>query len=282
MKTYYQILGVLDDAEEVVIRAAYKALSQKYHPDKWKGSKEEANARMVEINLAYETLVDPVRRSQYDETIDKNRYDEESDANEDELIRDLESKWSKVVEFLPALGETSKNLSMLSRPLEYVFKLTLLETKKFKDSEKIAQTLENGFLTKYFGNNKAIRAFAKQLILDGNRKDAKLLNEAVALLGSEVDPNLIIRKIKAGAIGSDGKSRIQKLASDFLDIQSCTMAEEFMRWMGATIKELGFWGGNIEVEYNGMTLRFSRTEFVGFALREAREFMKQCEANDNR
>ena len=37
-KTYYQILGVTPDAEDIVIRAAYKALSQRYHPDKFKGS----------------------------------------------------------------------------------------------------------------------------------------------------------------------------------------------------------------------------------------------------
>ena len=31
-KTYYQILGVTPDAEDIVIRAAYKVLSQRYHP----------------------------------------------------------------------------------------------------------------------------------------------------------------------------------------------------------------------------------------------------------
>ena len=37
MKDYYRTLGVLDDAEDIIIRAAYKALAQRYHPDKWKG-----------------------------------------------------------------------------------------------------------------------------------------------------------------------------------------------------------------------------------------------------
>ena len=40
-KTYYQTLGVTPDAEDIVIRAAYKALSQRYHPDKFKGSVEK-------------------------------------------------------------------------------------------------------------------------------------------------------------------------------------------------------------------------------------------------
>jgi DnaJ-class molecular chaperone len=32
-KDYYRILGVLDDAEDIVIKAAYRALAQRYHPD---------------------------------------------------------------------------------------------------------------------------------------------------------------------------------------------------------------------------------------------------------
>jgi len=35
-KVYYRILAILDDAEDIVIRAAYKVLAQKYHPHKCK------------------------------------------------------------------------------------------------------------------------------------------------------------------------------------------------------------------------------------------------------
>ena len=52
MKDYYRTLGVLDDAEDIIIRAAYKALAQRYHPDKWKGDPQEANKRMSDINEA--------------------------------------------------------------------------------------------------------------------------------------------------------------------------------------------------------------------------------------
>jgi DnaJ-class molecular chaperone len=34
MKNYYKILGVIPTAEMIIIKAAYRALSQKYHPDK--------------------------------------------------------------------------------------------------------------------------------------------------------------------------------------------------------------------------------------------------------
>ncbi|MCG2584785.1 J domain-containing protein [Massilia sp. TS11] len=51
-----------------VIRAAYKALSQKYHPDKNPGD-EKAARIMAIINTAYGTLSDPQRRKEHDEWI---------------------------------------------------------------------------------------------------------------------------------------------------------------------------------------------------------------------
>jgi hypothetical protein len=63
---YYAILGVHPTAEDVVIRAAYKALAQRYHPDRFAGSKDEAHRRMSDLTKAYEVLADPVRRPKYD------------------------------------------------------------------------------------------------------------------------------------------------------------------------------------------------------------------------
>ena len=70
----YQILGVLEDAEDIVIRAAYKALAQKYHPDKWTGDKITASERMKLINDAYTILSDPIKRKEYDLNRDNKVY----------------------------------------------------------------------------------------------------------------------------------------------------------------------------------------------------------------
>jgi len=53
MTDYYAILGVNPTAEDIVIRAAYKALAQRYHPDRCAGSKEEAHRRMTELTEAF-------------------------------------------------------------------------------------------------------------------------------------------------------------------------------------------------------------------------------------
>jgi curved DNA-binding protein CbpA len=66
MVDYYAVLGVNPGAEDIVIRAAYKALAQRYHPDRFQGSKDEAHRRMSELTQAYEVLADPIRRPKYD------------------------------------------------------------------------------------------------------------------------------------------------------------------------------------------------------------------------
>lgn len=65
MHTHYDNLKVSRDAPTEVIRAAYKSLSQKYHPDRHADS-EEANRVMRLLNAAYEVLRDPDRRAEHD------------------------------------------------------------------------------------------------------------------------------------------------------------------------------------------------------------------------
>jgi molecular chaperone DnaJ len=62
---YYEVLGVVKTATPDEIKKAYRGLALKHHPDKNPGDKE-AEARFKEIANAYETLSDPVKRSQYD------------------------------------------------------------------------------------------------------------------------------------------------------------------------------------------------------------------------
>ncbi|WP_317201080.1 J domain-containing protein [Janthinobacterium sp.] len=66
--THYDNLKVARMAPPEVIRAAYKALSQKYHPDKNPGD-EKAARIMAILNSAYGTLADPQRRREHDEWI---------------------------------------------------------------------------------------------------------------------------------------------------------------------------------------------------------------------
>lgn len=70
MKNYYDVLGVAPHADQRVIRAAFKALAQVNHPDRVsEDDRDEADARMQEINEAFNVLSDPARRKHYDEQL---------------------------------------------------------------------------------------------------------------------------------------------------------------------------------------------------------------------
>ena len=64
-KDYYKILGVPKTATEKEIKAAFRKLARKYHPDVNKGD-PKAEARFKEINEANEVLSDPTKRQRYD------------------------------------------------------------------------------------------------------------------------------------------------------------------------------------------------------------------------
>lgn len=63
-KDYYKILGIERSAKDDAIKKAYRKLARKYHPDVSK--EKDAEARMKEINEAYEVLGDPEKRAAYD------------------------------------------------------------------------------------------------------------------------------------------------------------------------------------------------------------------------
>ncbi|HEY3298686.1 MAG TPA: DnaJ C-terminal domain-containing protein, partial [Armatimonadota bacterium] len=64
-KDYYATLGVTKDSAEKDIKAAYRKLARKYHPDVNPGNKE-AEEKFKEISEAYEVLSDKDKRAKYD------------------------------------------------------------------------------------------------------------------------------------------------------------------------------------------------------------------------
>ena len=64
---YYQILGVSREATADDIKKAYRKLAMKYHPDKAKGDKKQAEEKFKQISEAYAVLSNPEKKKEYDE-----------------------------------------------------------------------------------------------------------------------------------------------------------------------------------------------------------------------
>lgn len=74
---YYEILEINKGASEEVIKAAYKTLVRKYHPDNYGTDNGYYQEKLKLLNEAYETLSNPDKRKIYDQ----NRDDLKDDNN---------------------------------------------------------------------------------------------------------------------------------------------------------------------------------------------------------
>lgn len=97
-KNYYQILNVNMESTSLEIKRSYRKLANKYHPDKNNGDIKSAEY-FKEINVAYDTLSDPIKREKYNlflnnnETLSKDysqssseEYDNEQDINQNSPV----------------------------------------------------------------------------------------------------------------------------------------------------------------------------------------------------
>jgi hypothetical protein len=63
--TYYERIGVSPDASRDQIRAAYRRLARRHHPDAHEGD----SSQMAALNEAWRVLSDPARRAMYDASL---------------------------------------------------------------------------------------------------------------------------------------------------------------------------------------------------------------------
>ncbi|HEX7277769.1 MAG TPA: DnaJ domain-containing protein, partial [Acidimicrobiales bacterium] len=73
MATHYELLGLPPDASQDEVRAAYRALARRHHPDTQydvdAATADRSRQTMAALNAAWAVLGDPARRQAYDASL---------------------------------------------------------------------------------------------------------------------------------------------------------------------------------------------------------------------
>lgn len=212
----YAVLGVLPGADQVVINAAYRALAQRYHPDKWRGDPAFAHEKMSEVNKAFALIGSEDQRKKYDSERSGESTGDfyKNEDGKDQAFRDEfaahQNEWNLAVEIYPDLEFTRNNLRKISSALDFEYVTVLLATKDFKSRRSLARNIEQKYLERFFGGNAEIVAFAKRLILNGRRDAALKLNQYIAVLGENLDAEKVILRIKEDYLSEEIKQEREK------------------------------------------------------------------------
>jgi len=258
-RDHYFILGVLPEAEAIVITAAYRALAQRYHPDRSPADPTEAHRRITEINEAYRVLGDEKLRLEYDATRKKGDYADYRFAESDEssqafnaALGEMEDRWKLAVDIFPDLKTLRESLARISTSLAFGFVTVLLDSKRYNHRNQIAAGIERQFLQRYFGTNERVLEYARELIQAGHLEAARTLNKIVDVMGSELDPALVLQRIERQySVNSKSFQRegVEALTKSVRDTGYFTEACLLAKLLGYRVAEhsTGFLGSNLNI-----------------------------------
>lgn len=197
MLNYYDVLGVSQNADDFVIKAAYKALAQRYHPDKFAGNSRDAvdaETKMRQLNEAYQVLSDEVKRRNYDASLKQNQ---QQNSQQSSTNSKQQADWQIALRFYPDLTSFETRLAKFDTDLVSEFRSNLLATQQYERRQSIADKLEQNYLEGYFGDHPDIVQLARELLLAGKREGAKELNQMLKVVGNSVPASEIIKRLQA-------------------------------------------------------------------------------------
>jgi curved DNA-binding protein CbpA len=108
-KGYYAILGVSEKAKYTEIRAAYRLLAKRYHPDR--NNSDFAEDIIKKLNAAFEVLSNREKRRQYDETVFDNYWSHTKDkvVDDNDDIDNNNNNYNRKHDYYQAQSEQSSS-----------------------------------------------------------------------------------------------------------------------------------------------------------------------------
>jgi curved DNA-binding protein CbpA len=176
-KDYFAVLGVAPQADPAVVKAAYRALAKKYHPDRHPDREVRARQRFQELQEAYELLGDEDRRNQYlqfrERALQQQRQQLHS-AYRPPIRLLLDDRWDHLLREHPDLGRHHARFCFLSHKLAQEFKLTVLGAQTRRSFNKVAARMERQFYRRHFSFHRDLQLLARRL---ANRRKRHALRE---------------------------------------------------------------------------------------------------------
>jgi len=110
---HYQVLNLNPHASRELVRAAYRSLSLRHHPDRNANSPESQQC-MAEVNAAYEVLYHPQKRAQYDLLLAAKQASSKLDTTAEAKTAQAKPKHTRVKNSRLASNNTQKNTAQKS------------------------------------------------------------------------------------------------------------------------------------------------------------------------
>ena len=232
-KSYYQILGVSEEAPEKEIKRVYHNLARKLHPDKATTPEQtvQFESEFALVSKAYNVLKDPAKRAQYDKLLMKlgNKrqvVEAEKPKAAAKLARVVTSERASIAQKAYAKGMQLYNLEEYARAIDFFEAAINNDDTEPNYYVKLALALMHS--RKSF--TRAVEACKKAVELDRYNIELKInLAEIYETVGStsmaiqayedvlKWDANNEQAKQKLALLGGDtkGKGILEKLLSKF-------------------------------------------------------------------
>lgn len=232
-KSYYQILGVSEEAPEKEIKRVYHNLARRLHPDKAVSPEQTAQFErdFALVSKAYNVLKDPVKRADYDKLLSKlgkkpQVVEAEKPKAAAKLATVVTSERASIAQKAYAKGMQLYNLEEYTRAIDFFEAAINNDDTEPNYYVKLALALMRS--RKSF--TRAVEACKKAVELDRYNIDLKLnLAEIYETVGStsmakqayedvlKWDANNEQAKQKIALLGGDTKSKgiLEKLLSKF-------------------------------------------------------------------
>jgi curved DNA-binding protein CbpA len=177
-KDHYAALGLAPNADDVVVKAAYRALAKKHHPDRNSSNDQGASRKFREIQNAYEVLSDEEKRARYQQLLQgsrRHRASELSASSGGDVRVRLDDRWEYLIQKHPDLGKIYSGYNHVSPALAARFRLLVLGSRLPGHFDYIARRLERQFCRRHFTQYGEVQSLARRLLARRNRHGLRQL-----------------------------------------------------------------------------------------------------------